>query len=112
MYQNPFVFDPFAYVYQAFKNLYPGKECKCLFSDNLTDDNGEKVFGITEFQDDGSVIVLISLNLSIVDAIEVLAHELAHVAMGVEEEHGQKWKDCFDAIYDEYDKITSEDFGE
>ena len=44
--------------------------------------------------------------LRVVDAVEVLAHELAHVAAGAKEDHGEKWTAAYDAIKAEYDRIT------
>lgn len=110
--ENPFVNDPFSLVWQAFKNLYPGKECSAeLLPEIPPDDDGEKGYGFTEFRDDGTVLVAVDAGLRVVDAVEVLAHELAHVAVGYEAYHGDSWKEAFDAIFREYGRIAEEMFG-
>lgn len=105
---NPFVFDPFAAVWEAFKTLYPGKgeNVTCAFDENIKDDNGKPVLGTTDFLDDGSIVVLIDCNLKVCDAVEILAHELAHVAAGMDADHGPEWEKAFDAIYDKYDELS------
>ena len=112
---SPFGNDPFALVYMAFKNLYPDKDCVCYFDviDEKTE-NGEDIFGETWFHDDGhddgAVYVFIDSRLKITDAIEIFAHELAHVAVGNEANHGKEWEDAFDAIFTEYNKLGYELF--
>lgn len=36
--ESPFVNDPFAMVWQAFKNLYPGKDCEVQWQPGIQDD--------------------------------------------------------------------------
>ena len=70
------------------------------------------MFGETVFPDDESVpIVSVSACLSIKDAVEVFAHELAHVAAGKESGHSEAWEAEFQKIFDEYNRIGSERFG-
>lgn len=110
--ESPFSNDPFAMVYQAFKNLYPDKDCVCVWQpEEIKDDAGHDFCGMTTFAD-GEVIVDISVRLPVADAIETLAHELAHVAAGEQEAHGEKWEAAFDAIHAEFDRIGNEMFGE
>ena len=110
--ESPFSNDPFAMVYQAFKNLYPDKDCVCVWQpEEIKDDDGHDFCGMTTFADD-EVIVDISVRLPVADAIETLAHELAHVAAGEQEAHGEKWEAAFDAIHAEFDRIGNEMFGE
>ena len=87
---SPFRNDPFSMVYKAFQNLYPGKECECYFEPDLKADDGDKAYG---------------------NATEIFAHELAHVAVGYDAEHGPEWDAAFDAILDEYNRIGDEMFG-
>lgn len=107
---SPFKNDPFAMVYQAFKNLYPDKDCVIYWKPNLKDKNGVSVYGTTIFVDDGSIIIAINPELKVCDAIEILGHELAHVAVGVDAGHGPEWETAFDAIGEEYDRIGKENF--
>lgn len=111
--ESPFENDPFAMVYQGFKRLYPDKDCKIFWNpDEMKDDEGNGYIGMTHFADDGEVTVEISVYMPIVEAVETFAHELAHVAVGASEEHGEVWEKAFDAIHEEFDKIGVEMFGE
>ena len=105
----PFVNDMFALVFQAFKNLYPRKKCKCQWVPKITDENGRDVYGSTEYLVEERIfLVEISATLSVMNAVEVLAHELAHVAAGPDAEHGKEWEDAFDAIFEEYERLGLE----
>lgn len=103
---TPFENDIFALIWQAFKNLYPDKECKCFWEPRIhEDEHGDEVFGFTDFGDDGSVVVFVRPDLEVSDAGEIFAHELAHVAVGVDHEHDEAWENAFDAIFQEYNRI-------
>ena len=111
--ENPFANDPFALVWQAFKNLYPGKDCEVQWQPGIQDDGlSEQGYGFTEFCEDGSILVEVDANLRVSNAVEVLAHELAHVAVGIENENGAAWEAAFEAIFQEYGRIAEEMFGE
>ena len=100
---SPFVNDMFAFVYLAFKNLYPNKDCEIQW---VTEDLlGEGHYGCTTFGEDGKILVDISASIPVVDAVEVLAHELAHVAVGIEKDHTDEFERAFDAIFVEYNKL-------
>lgn len=73
------------------------------------DAHGTK-YGLTDFADDGSVAVFVKPSLEVADAVEVLAHELAHVAVGVEHDHDEVWQEAFDKIFEEYNRIGSQMF--
>lgn len=108
-FESPFRFDPFAVVMMAFRRLYPGKECECWIDQGeIKNKDGETVYGITEQYEDGELSVRVSASLSISDAVEVFAHELAHVAVGMEAEHGPEWEEANDRIFDEYNRIIEE----
>lgn len=110
--ESPFANDPFSLVWKAFKNLYPGKGCEVQWQPGIQDDElSEQGYGFTEFHDDGSILVVVDANLQVSNAVEVLAHELAHVAVGIENEHGAAWETAFDAIFQEYGRIAKELFG-
>lgn len=110
--KNPFSNDPFALVWTAFKNLYPEKDCECLFDavDDPKDVDGH--YGWTEWNDDGTIAVAVDIGLPLKDAVEIFAHELAHVAAGSDAEHGEAWESAFDAIHAEYDRIGNDLFDE
>lgn len=106
---SPFRFDPFAVVMMAFRRLYPGKECECWIDQGeIKDQDGETVYGITEQYDDGELSVRVSASLSISDAVEVFAHELAHVALGMQGDHGPEFEEANDRIFEEYNNILEE----
>ncbi len=105
---NPFKNDPFEIVWEAFKNLYPDKDCECWFDvlDDPKDKDGH--YGLTQWSDDGAITVAVDVGLRLADAVEIFAHELAHVAVGADADHGEEWEEAFDAIHAEYDRIGYE----
>ena len=108
--KTPFENDMLSIVKQAFDNLYPGKTVEIWWNLAIPQPEKGRVCGITSFCEtpSGAGIVLIDIDptLRVVDAVEVLAHELAHVAAGEQEDHGDKWAAAYDAIKAEYDRIT------
>ena len=110
--KTPFKNDIFALIWKAFKNLYPDKDCECYWQPNIRDEeDGTPVYGLTDFGEDGSVVVFVGTSLPVVDSAEIFAHELAHVAVGVEHEHDGEWEKAFDDIFNEYNRIGDEEFG-
>lgn len=104
--------NPLDMVEEAFQNLYPECRYKAYIDLDLKDDDGKEVFGITVFPSDSSEpTILISADLRLRDSIEILAHELAHVAAGVEAKHSERWEIAFQKIFDEYNRIGNERFG-
>ena len=107
----PFQNDMFAMVWGAFKKLYPDKECEIYWEPQIRDEeDGKPVYGLTDFADDGSVAVFVKPSLEAADAVEVLAHELAHVAVGIEHDHDEVWQEAFDKIFEEYNRIGNQKF--
>lgn len=101
-----FANDPFARVCKYFKLLY-GKKYICLLKEHLEDENAETVYGMTSFPQEGSSacavpVIFISAELTVKNAVEILAHELAHVAVGHSEGHGEAWEKAFEAIHRAY----------
>ena len=46
--ESPFLNDMYAMVYQAFKKLYPDKECQCQWQpEKMTAEDGKEVLGLT-----------------------------------------------------------------
>ena len=113
--KNPFLNDPFAMVWQAFQNLYPDKNCDVYWDPNMQPDAaGKSVDGVTVFNDDGKVLVFVDAMISVNNAVEILAHELAHVVAGFEEgkdDHGPAWETAFESIKQEYGRIGDALFG-
>ena len=111
MLNNPFKNDPFAMVWTAFKNLYPDKDCDVWF-DMRCRLKTEEGFGFTEFPngENPQVVIFIDTHLPVMDMVEILGHELAHVAVGSCEGHSEAWEAAFEAIFQEYHCIGNEMF--
>ncbi|MCI9405942.1 MAG: hypothetical protein HFK04_03390 [Oscillospiraceae bacterium] len=109
MMESPFKNDPFAMIYQAFKRLYPDKPCEIWW--DIPQEADKQAFGMTEFPDDGSCPqVFIYSNHPVHQQVEILAHELAHVAVWPDHEHDDAWDFAFSAIQQEYGQIVTELF--
>lgn len=106
---HPFDNDPFAMVWKAFHNLWPDAVCEVCWRGGLRDEEGMFVAGVTTFVPDEIPEVAINPSLEVWDAVEVLAHELAHVAVGIDEGHGDAWEKAFSAIHEEYERILHEE---
>lgn len=108
--ETPFKNDPFCMVWMAYKRLYD-KPCE-IWWDYHEEDAHEQEYGFTNFPNDGSIpTVIIYSDHPVSIQVETLAHELAHVAVGVEHEHDSVWDEAFTAINEEYHKIGDEMFG-
>ena len=59
---------------------------------------------------DGIGPEIIAEGVKVLDAVEILSHELAHVAVGADHEHDEVWEAAFDAIFKEYNRIGDEMF--
>lgn len=113
--ESPFINDPFALVWKAFKSLYPDAECECQWIPDLPEYMGEKpgtqLFGATiypEREGDKPQVLLDACN-SIIFNVEIFAHELAHVVAGPDGGHGSAWEEAFDRIHVAYDKLAQEE---
>lgn len=77
------------------------------------DGSGGAACGVTAFPEDGSPpVVEVSGEIPIAAGVEIFAHELAHVATPEDREHGEAWKAAFDRIFEEYNRIAQDLFGE
>ena len=111
-FSSPFENDPFALVHMAFENLFPGKVYKAYWEPEIREsESGDECYGLTDWQSDGTVYVFVKAGLKAFDAIEIFAHELAHVAVGIEHDHDEVWQKAFDDIFDEYIRLGKELFG-
>jgi hypothetical protein len=100
-------FDPVRLVLEVSECLWPEMECTVQYVSGLHD--GEDAYGATDFPDDGSTPrIQIDTCTPIEAAVEILAHELAHVAAGPDAEHGEDWERAFDAIFLMYHKRVQE----
>lgn len=106
---SPFANDPFALVCQAYKNLYD-KPFSAFFDQHEDDDHKEE-YGFTHFVEGEIPQIVIFAEHSVNVCVETFAHELAHVAVGVEHEHDEIWEATFDAIFTEYNRLGEELYG-
>ena len=108
---TPFRNDPFCMVWMAYKKLYD-KPCE-IWWDYHEEDEHEQEYGFTNFPNDGSTpTVIIYSDHPVSIQVETLAHELAHVAVGVGHGHDDVWNEAFEKIHAEFGKIGDEIFGE
>lgn len=114
MKERKWIFEnsPFEMLDIAFRRLFPDVHYTAYFEPNIRDnENGEEACGLTDFSDDGEITIFIDTDLSINNAVEIFAHELAHAGVGVDHEHDDVWEKAFDDLFDEYNKIGEEMFG-
>jgi len=100
-------FDPFKQVIEAYEALY-SKPCIVQFVPFGPTDSGH---AFTIFSDDpGELpIINISVDCPVSVAIEMMAHELAHVEAdaGCEDAHGPEWQKAFEAIHAKYTEMVT-----
>ena len=96
----------------AFKRLFPNVKYNAYFDLEVKDENGEHACGFTDFKDNGEIAIVIDGNLSIHNATEIFAHELAHAGVGNEHGHDEVWEKAFNDLFNEYNKIGNEMFFE
>jgi hypothetical protein len=105
--------NPLQEIINISTNLFPeivNKNIYIQFDSRLGSKETENVpYGET-FIDDGTkdIIVSISGNLPIIENIEILAHELSHVIVGIENEHNEEWENVFNKIFVEYSRRIDE----
>lgn len=102
---------PFEMLTICFRRLFPKKEFEAYFQSDLKNDEGEEVFGLTNFQSDGTIEILISTDLTINHAVEIFAHELAHAGVGEGHDHDDVWAKAFEDLFNEYNELGNEMFG-
>ncbi len=99
--------DPFQLLIEVIKELYGDIKAEVQFAPV---DEGA---GYTEFPDDGSIpLITISVEIPFHATIEIFAHEIAHVVVGIENEHNEKWEKVFSDIHEHYTKKIEQKFEE
>jgi predicted SprT family Zn-dependent metalloprotease len=95
--------EPYSILNDIAMSINPNLECEVQFHPEL------KTPGNTVFSDDGKILINVSINIPFYATVEILAHELAHAILGIdEEEHGEKWSQMFDRIHEEYVRRVDE----
>lgn len=105
-----FAFNPFELLLSLFEYHWPDKHALIDFVVRIEEPDSDEEHGCagcTSFDDEPPRIG-ISKNVPLEHAVEVLAHELAHVAVGYDESHGVAWQAAFAKIHEEYQKAVAE----
>lgn len=95
-------YNPFDFIIKAAEKIKPDIKCFIQFDPTLPC----PPFGETCFCDNGDIIVSVGTKLKIEDALEILAHELAHVIVGQFHNHDEKWENVFEQIRKNYEEIS------
>jgi hypothetical protein len=89
--------NPMAELIAAYSELHPHKRCTVAVAPL------EGKLGQTFFPEDGGLPeVVLCPSLTYAGMMDILAHELAHVATGHSEQHGKKWTAAYRAIHRAY----------
>ena len=104
-------FNPFDLIIEITKELWPDLDCDIYFAD-VGEFDGDKAYGVTCFNDSGTAEIAINPRTPIEGAVEILAHELAHVVAGeAVEAHGEEWQSAFELINEKYNCVVEELIG-
>jgi len=97
--------DPFKTLFEAVYELYPDLKANIQFNPELSFEDDE--FGCTTFPDDGSTpLIDINPQLTVLDALEIIVHEIAHVVCGPDHEHDKEWKRVFSQIHEKFQEVA------
>ena len=103
--------SPFEILNIAFKRLFSNIKYNAYFEPNIEQhSDGDTIYGLTNFDSNGEITILIDANLSINIAVEIFAHELAHAGVGEGHLHDEVWVKAFNDLFNEYNKIGNEIF--
>jgi predicted metal-dependent hydrolase len=102
-----YINNPLDTVIEAVEKLYPNINANIQFNPNIKPHKflwfNWGYCGYTTFPEDNSTpLIDISTNIPFVGMVEVLAHELAHVIVGIKEQHNKNWEEVFDNIQKKY----------
>ncbi|MBL3731567.1 hypothetical protein JIN86_18420 [Lysinibacillus sp. HST-98] len=94
-----FINNPIEILFEIVKERYPDTDCDIIIGMQMTD--GKETLGCTLFPDDPNERVVIEIHptLSLENATEILAHELAHVIAGKEADHNEHWNAIFAELH-------------
>lgn len=112
--------DPFRILLDVFAKLFPHTPAPTIqFVSDLHQDDDDPL-GQTTFPDDGSTpLVDLDASMPLDGAVDILAHELAHVAcedLGLnkpgENPHTQSWQDIYDRLHAEFCEMMEQEAAE
>jgi predicted SprT family Zn-dependent metalloprotease len=93
-------------VQRIVRKRYPKLKARIRFAQDIPRNGRHPRCGVTIFPDSGGIpLILINPEIPVSGALEVMAHELAHVIVGPDKPpHGKEWKKAFAWIHREYCK--------
>ena len=109
--ETPFTNDPFAIIGEIFRSRHPDKPYQAYWVPEAVLPS-TSILGSTTFCEDGDVVVSISMEVPFKTAIEILIHELAHVAAGPTYTHGGTWQKEYLALRRAYNSTLGAPFRE
>lgn len=97
-----FVNDPFAVILEAFARRHPTRSARVELVEGLHEEAG--VWGQAWIPDDAAAIpeIQIDADAPIRAVVELLSHELAHVATPHDGDHGPAWQFSFEELHADY----------
>lgn len=103
-------FDPFGLLIRLFNDTGCPVNVTVEFVSGLHAQEGR--WGLTNFSDDGKAEIHIDGDCPVAGAVDVLAHELAHVIAGFDAGHGKAWEQAYSALHRRYgEQINAENMG-
>lgn len=98
--------NPLQILIDIVRKDFPNLNIYIQFSDSLMLNNEDGPFGETSNDKENNFyIITLEARLPFINILEILAHELSHVIVGVEEDHNGKWEQMFSYLFSEYNKI-------
>lgn len=104
-----FLNNPYTWVLEAAEKVSPGISADVVFYDRnqWRKEFDKRAWGVTIFPDDGTdPLIVLRADLNLVESTEILAHELAHVIVGGNEEHNEIFELKFEELHRAYDEIA------
>lgn len=95
--------DPIYVLIKIFESAYPDKKAQIDFVADLK--KNTHAYGETCWAEDGNVYIQIDIQTPMYGLIEVLGHELAHVAVGADAAHNAEWEKEFNYLNQEFNKV-------
>lgn len=95
---------PFSKIIKIFKRRYPKKKIVIQYVAKLKTDKGKKALGNCVFLEDGSYLINLNADVKAIDCLDVLCHELSHVAAGYANSHNKVFKERLNWLYDSIEK--------
>jgi hypothetical protein len=91
--------NPLDVVIEAIRKLYPQAQAVIQLSSMFKNES------FTVKMDGKLPMIMIQDNLEIWDMVKNIAHEVAHVIVGFDEDHGPKWEITYRRIQEKYVEI-------